>query len=249
MMDSISSVAPRRANAATKGGNVAATGSTPRARISSTSRIASRGAGSGPTHHACTATLYALTSGASPASRMRVSTSSQSSGAPISPSAAASAVYVLTVGLWPASSRVSNSSHTASGSPRSPPRRPSAFLRSEESFCVATCTGQHDEPLAHFLHPNAAIPSDAPVTSTGRDAEGLASSDRGADDAPSDVSARAAPAASSSRRDNADASAHSSSTEVVTLSPADAPAGPPPRPRDDMPQSVAPHQVAGWWFV
>ena len=51
---------------------------------------------------------------------------------------AASAVYVLTVGLWPASSRVSNSSHTASGSPRSPPRRPSAFLRSEESFCVAT---------------------------------------------------------------------------------------------------------------
>ena len=116
-------------------------------------------------HHAWTAALYACASGASPASLMRTSTSSASSGAPMSPSAASKDVYVLTVGRCPSARRFSNSHQTSSGSGDSP--RPLRLRRMVESFCVAMCTGKQLLPLAHFLHAygDAPSPSADPVPS------------------------------------------------------------------------------------
>ena len=96
---------------------------------------------------------------------MRTSTSSASSGAPMSPSAASKDVYVLTVGRCPSARRFSNSHQTSSGSGDSP--RPLRLRRMVESFCVAMCTGKQLLPLAHFLHAygDAPSPSADPVPS------------------------------------------------------------------------------------
>ena len=107
-------------------------------------------------HHAWTAALYARASGASPAPRMRTSTSSASSGAPTSPSAERSDVYVFTVGRWPSARRFSNWRQTSSGSGDSP--RPLRLRRMVASFCVATCTGKQLLPRAHFLHEYVWLP-------------------------------------------------------------------------------------------
>ena len=108
-------------------------------------------------------------------------------------------------------------------------------MRRLTSFCVATCTGQHDEPFAHFLHESApagdaeerAVPAEE-ATPDDDDDEAPSSSTRA--DADAGPGARGD---ASSALDDAAVAAHSSSMDVVVDDEEDAPRadprGSPPR--------------------